>query len=438
AAREAAGSGGARAVGAGSGRRGLMPAQLQRTRALLILGTRPEVIKLAPVVRALEDRAAEFETRVVTTGQHDELFDTAAASFGLRVDVDLGIMQPNQDLFHVGSAALQQLRGEVLAYRPDIVLVQGDTASACFGALAGFFVRAVVGHVEAGLRSGTKWAPYPEEIFRRLADVVSDLHFVPTPAGRDNLLREGCSPRQIHVTGNTVVDAVLSIARRDLAVTPPPVRAALAAGRPTVLITVHRRESFGDALRGLFRAIGRLADCHPDIAFVYPVHPNPNVSRPAHELLGGRANVCLVEPLGYADLVATMQRSMLVLTDSGGLQEEAPSLGVPVLVLREVTERPEGIVAGVARLVGTDEQRVFLEANRLLCDPAARAAFTTVPNPYGDGRAAERIVDIIAGELRGTPRRTDDWAPQSLPGRRTQRRRINRLAPDAAPHAEPS
>lgn len=381
-----------------------------RTRVMLILGTRPEVIKLAPVLRALQDRSSEFEARVVNTGQHDELFDTAAGALGVPVDVDLAIMEPDQDLFHVGGAALQKLRAPVLDYRPDVVLVQGDTATAFFGALAGFFARACVGHVEAGLRSGDKWAPYPEEIFRRLADVVGDLYFVPTDGARGNLVREGFAPGDVYITGNTVVDAVLSIARENGEIRSPLVRAALASGRPTVLITAHRRESFGDPIRAVFRAIGRLADRYPRMSFVYPVHPNPNVRQPAHALLGGRDNVSLVDPVTYTDLVALMKRSTLVMTDSGGIQEEAPSFGVPVLVLRDVTERPEGIEAGVARLVGTDEERVFGEADRLLSDAAARAGFAQATNPYGDGHAGERIVDIIAHRLRGAPRRTAEWA----------------------------
>lgn len=382
-----------------------------RTRVMLILGTRPEVIKLAPVLRALQERSAEFEARVVNTGQHDELFDTAAAALRVPVDVDLAIMEPNQDLFHVGSAALQKLRGQVLEYRPDVVLVQGDTATAFFGALAGFFARSLVGHVEAGLRSGDKWAPYPEEIFRRLADVVGDFYFVPTEGARDNLMREGFALDNVYITGNTVVDAVLSIARENDEIRSPQLQAALRAGQPSVLITAHRRESFGDPIRGVFRAIGRLADRYPRIAFVYPVHPNPNVRRPAHEVLGGRQNVSLVDPVAYTDLVALMKRSMLVLTDSGGIQEEAPSFGIPVLVLRDVTERPEGIKAGVARLVGTDEERVFTEADRLLSDSEARAGFAKATNPYGDGHAGERIVDIIAQRVRGARRRIGAWEP---------------------------
>jgi UDP-N-acetylglucosamine 2-epimerase (non-hydrolysing) len=394
-----------------------------RTRVMPILGTRPEVIKLAPVLRALQARSAEFEARVVNTGQHDELFDTAAAALGVRVDVDLAIMEPNQDLYHVGSAALQKLRAPVLDYRPDVVLVQGDTATAFFGALAGFLARARVGRVEAGLRSGDKWAPYPEEIFRRLADVVGDLYFVPTEGARSNLVREGFAPGDIYVTGNTVVDAVLSIAHENEEMRSPTLRAALGSGRSIVLITVHRRESFGEPIRAVFRAIGRLADRYPRISFVYPVHPNPNVRQPAHELLGGRENVSLVDPVGYTDLVALMKRSVLVMTDSGGIQEEAPSFGVPVLVLRDVTERPEGIKAGVARLVGTDEQRVFGEADRLLSDSAARAGFARATNPYGDGHAGERIVDIIAHRVRGAPRRTTEWAAG-----------VGQTGPGPAPH----
>jgi UDP-N-acetylglucosamine 2-epimerase (non-hydrolysing) len=381
-------------------------------RVTIVFGTRPEAIKLAPVARALSARAAQgdrVELRVVSTGQHADLLDDATGAFALKPDVDLGVMHADQDLYDVGIGCLTGLRDEVRAWRPDIVLVEGDTASVFHAALVAFYERIPVGHVEAGLRSLQKWAPYPEEMFRRLTDVLSDLYFAPTPGAREHLLRENVPAQAIFVTGNTVVDAVQAMAQAPAPIENRELAQRLQAGRRIVLLTVHRREVFGERIRAIFRAIARLADAHPDVAFLYPVHPNPNVRGPAHEILSGRTNVHLLEPLGYTDLIRTLQAATLVLTDSGGIQEEAPSVGVPVLVLRDVTERPEGVEAGVARLVGTEGERIFREADQLLRDKAAPRRRGGVKQPYGDGRAAERIADIVLHKLRGLPRRTEDW-----------------------------
>ena len=381
----------------------------ERPRILVVVGTRPEGIKLAPVVRALGAHADAVETRVALTGQHTDLLDQVLEVFGLAVHWDLGIMREGQDLYDVAQGCLSGLRPVLGEYGPHLVLVQGDTATVLFAALAAFFERTTVGHVEAGLRSGDKWQPYPEEIFRRLAGGIADLHFAPTAQARANLLGESVPGERVFLTGNTVVDALLSIGARDRPVTSPALRDALAEGRRLVLVTAHRRESFGAPLREVFQAIRLLADRHPDTLFLYPVHPNPNVRGPAEELLAGHPRIRLTSPLDYADLAQALRHATLVLTDSGGIQEEAPSFGTPVLVLREVTERPEGVRAGVARLVGTGRDRIVQAADELLSDESARRAMATARNPYGDGQAARRIADIVIHHLTGRPRETSDW-----------------------------
>ncbi len=377
-----------------------------KPRVLVVVGTRPEGIKLAPVVEAL-GRRAEVETRLALTGQHTDLLDQVIRAFALQVDWDLGIMREGQDLFDVAHGCLRELRGVVESYRPDLVLVQGDTASVFFGALVSYFECTKVGHVEAGLRSGDKWRPYPEEIFRRMTGVVADLHFAPTPEARENLLRENVDPATIHLTGNTVVDALLRMAREEHALASAALRAALESGRRLVLVTAHRRESFGEPLRRAFRAMRAAADRYPDALFLYPVHPNPHVRAAAEEVLSGHDGIALTEPLSYTDLVSALRRAALVLTDSGGIQEEAPSFGVPVLVLREVTERPEGVRVGAATLVGTDPTAIAAGIDRVLGAPAG--VRVRVANPYGDGRAGERIADIVVHTLTGAARRTTDW-----------------------------
>jgi UDP-N-acetylglucosamine 2-epimerase (non-hydrolysing) len=378
-------------------------------RVLVVIGTRPEGIKLAPVVAALRRLAPLLETRVALTGQHTDLLDQVLGTFDLRADWDLGIMREGQDLYDVAQGCLTGLRGVVRDYRPELILVQGDTATVFFAALVAFFERVKVGHVEAGLRSGDKWRPYPEEIFRRLSGVVADLHFAPTAAARENLLAEGVPARQVFLTGNTVVDALLDVTGRALPIEDPLLRRLIEQGRRFVLVTAHRRESFGAPLREVFGAIRELADHFPEVHFLYPVHPNPNVRVPAEDVLGGHPRIHLSAPLGYSDLVHALQGATLVLTDSGGIQEEAPSFGTPVLVLREVTERPEAVRAGVARLVGMDRTRIVETATELLGDEEARLRMARATSPYGDGRAAERIADVARHTLTGAHREMSDW-----------------------------
>lgn len=378
-------------------------------RILILLGTRPEAIKLAPVAQALRSREEQIDVRVVSTGQHDDLLDSAVASLEMTIDEDLAIMRPNQDLYDIGIQCLDKLRTTLKGWKPDVVVVQGDTATVFFGGLAGFYEGAKVAHVEAGLRSGNKWAPFPEEIYRRLTDVVSDFFFAPTNASKDNLVAEGIPSDQVNVTGNTVIDAVQDLARMDQPIADQRLRELLDTDRRIVLVTAHRRESFGEPMRESFGALRTLAEEHSDHVFIYPVHPNPNVQKPAQEILADVANFNLLEPLCYFDLISVLSRSYLVLTDSGGIQEEGPTFGVPVLVMRKVTERPEGVAAGVAALVGTSRERILDIGRRLLDDTAAYQRMAQAVNPYGDGRAGERIADILIHSLLGVPRQTEDW-----------------------------
>lgn len=375
-------------------------------RVLVVVGTRPEAIKMAPVVDALRGHSPHVETSVALTGQHTHLVDQVLEAFALEPDYDLAIMKPGQTLYDVLQGALQGLREVVQGFKPDALLVQGDTATVFTGALVGFFERVKVGHVEAGLRTHDKWAPFPEEIFRRLTDVVSDYYFAPTQYAKQALLAEGVPAEQVHVTGNTVVDALLSVADPGRPVENAVLRAVIEGERRLVLLTAHRRESFGAPIREVFAAVRELADEFDDVEIVYPVHPNPNVLAPAKELLADHDRIHLIDPVGYLDLVAALAAADLVLTDSGGIQEEAPTFGVPVLVLREVTERPEGIEAGVAELVGTDRSLILERARAAL----ARSAGDSSPtNPYGDGFAGARIADIVVADLLGRPRAMKDW-----------------------------
>lgn len=363
---------------------------------------------MAPVVAALGPYAPEIETRVARTGQHTTLVDQALDIFGLTPDYDLDIMQPGQTLYGVVHGALDGLKDVVEDFRPDVVLVQGDTATVFAGALVGFFERVAVGHVEAGLRSHDKWAPFPEEMLRRMTDTLSDYCFAPTPWAASELLSENVREDRVYVTGNTVVDALSSIRGRDRGIEDPLLERIVSNDRARlVLLTAHRRESFGEPLREAFGAVRALADRFEDVHVLYPVHPNPNVRGPAEELLSGHERIHLTDPLDYLDLVAALQRADLVLTDSGGIQEEAPTFGTPVLVLRAVTERPEGVDAGVAELVGTDADRIVERGSARLAEgrPAEMA------NPYGDGRAGERIADVLASSLLGRGRTTEDWRP---------------------------
>ena len=377
----------------------------RRPRILSVIGTRPEAIKMAPVIGALAERGGCVH-RLALTGQHTAMVDQVLDVFELEPDYDLNLMKPGQSLYDVGHACMDGLRGVAEDFVPDVTIVQGDTATVFFAGVVTFFQRGRLAHVEAGLRSRRKWSPYPEEMLRRMTDTVSDFCFAPTREAADNLAKEGIAGDRIFVTGNTVVDALHRMRARTAAVRDELAAGLVASDRRLVLLTAHRRESFGRPLERVFGAVAALAERFGDIEVLYPVHPNPRVLEPARRILGGRPRVHLVDPLDYHDLVAVLGRASLVLTDSGGIQEEAPAFGVHTLVLREVTERPEGVRAGAATLVGTDAERILAEAAAHL--NGERDA-CPAGNPYGDGRAGERIADILLAELTGAPRRLADW-----------------------------
>jgi UDP-N-acetylglucosamine 2-epimerase (non-hydrolysing) len=361
-----------------------------------IFGTRPEAVKMAPVVQALNRRSGEIEAFTCATGQHREMLDQVLTLFDISPDFDLALMEPGQTPTQVASRLLARLEPVLEEVRPDWVLVQGDTTTVMISAIAAHYRRVRVGHVEAGLRTGDRWNPFPEETNRVVTDHVSDLCFAPTGEARQNLLREGIPASAVHVTGNTVVDALLEVARQPWVPEEGSPLQDLPGDAVLVLVTAHRRESFGEPLEGIFRGLREVAQRgNGNLHLVYPVHLNPNVQEPAYRLLGDVPNVHLLPPVDYLTLVNLMKRSRLVLTDSGGIQEEAPGLGVPVLVLRETTERPEGVAAGVAKVVGTGPERIVEETLRLLEDEQAHAAMAQAINPYGDGHAAERIVDLL-------------------------------------------
>jgi UDP-N-acetylglucosamine 2-epimerase len=363
---------------------------------LSVIGTRPEAIKMAPVIKEFGKHSDRMRSVVCVTGQHRQMLDQVLSLFDIQPDHDLNIMQPDQALSQLTADLFESLDSVVKGVNPDWILAQGDTTTVLVAALVAFYHQVSFGHVEAGLRTSDRRKPFPEEINRRLADVVADAYFAPTERARQALLREGCPPQNIYVTGNTVIDALLDVVTRHYDWASGPL-AILPDESRIVLITAHRRESFGEPFKELCEAIRQLAEMFADegVHFVYPVHLNPNVRRPVQVILSGLPNVSLLEPLDYLSLVHLMRRSTLILTDSGGIQEEAPSLGVPVLVMRDTTERPEAIEAGVVRLVGTQRDRIVAEAERLLRAPAAYRDMTTKINPYGDGKAASRIVSIL-------------------------------------------
>lgn len=372
-----------------------------RRSILLIFGTRPEAIKLFPVVRTLQ-AVPGLTVRTCVTAQHRGLLDQVLAIAGLTPDVDLDLMEPGQSLDRLTARLLTGL-GEVMdAERPDRVIVQGDTATAMVGALAAYYRKVPVAHVEAGLRSGDIYQPWPEEVNRRIVAPIADLHFAPTETAANALRRENIDPATIHVTGNTVIDA-LHWTRERIAADPTlaagldPI-AARFAGKRIVLVTTHRRENFGGGMEEIARAIGRIAD-RPDVAVLFPCHPNPNVVSVMDAMLGDRPNVARIEPLDYPTFIRALDLCHIVLSDSGGVQEEAPALGKPVLVMRETTERPEGVEAGTARLVGPHAERIVSEISTLLDDKAAHQAMARAHNPFGDGHAATRIARVVADDF---------------------------------------
>ena len=365
---------------------------------LNIFGTRPEAVKMAPVVLQLAATAG-VESRVCVTAQHRQMLDQVLSVFKIVPDIDLNLMRPDQSLADLTAGILTHLDPVLKFEKPDWVLVQGDTTTVMTTALLCYYNRIRVGHVEAGLRTDDKWQPFPEEINRRIAGVVADLHFAPTQHARRNLLREGVPDERIVVTGNPVIDALQQIVTHPM---PTETQELLdrtgirPGGRRLVLVTAHRRENFGKPLADICEALRGLAEQYSDsIHLIYPVHLNPNVQQPVYQLLAGVPNITLLPPLDYLPMVHLMKRATLVLTDSGGIQEEATGLGVPTLVLREVTERPEGLEAGVLKLVGSDPARIVRESARLLDDPDAHAAMAQAANPFGDGHAAERIVKAL-------------------------------------------
>ena len=362
-----------------------------RKRVMLVFGTRPEAIKMGPLVRVLKERDEDFETMVCVTGQHREMLDQVLQAFGVVPDFDLSVMEEGQTLFDVTARILAGMRKVFLKARPDVVLVHGDTTTTFATALAAYYLQIPVGHVEAGLRTGDIYSPFPEEFNRQGVGLIAAWHFAPTQRARENLLREGKDPGSIFVTGNTAIDALQSTVRKDYE------HEILdwARGHRLILITAHRRENLGEPMAEMFRAIRRVLEEFPDVRAVYPLHKNPQVRAIAHEVFGEMPGLLFTEPLEVLDFHNILSRSYLVLTDSGGIQEEAPSLGIPVLVMREVTERPEGVEAGTLCLVGRDQERIYRAFRELLTDEKAYQAMSHASNPYGDGKASRRIAEIL-------------------------------------------
>lgn len=359
---------------------------------MLVFGTRPEAIKMCPLVNELKSRPSEFETVVCVTGQHREMLDQVLKVFDVEPDHDLHVMKPGQTLFDITSDVLPKIKAVLEEKRPDYVLVHGDTTTSFAAALAAFYLQIPVGHVEAGLRTRNLYSPWPEEFNRQAVDVISQWYFAPTETSRQNLLDEGKPADRIFVTGNTGIDALGTTVREGYSHP----ELDWASGSRLILITAHRRENLGEPMHRMFRAIRRVMEERPDTKAIYPIHMNPQVRKAAHEELDGFDRLRIIDPLEVVDFHNFMARSYLILTDSGGIQEEAPSLGKPVLVMRDTTERPEGVAAGTLRLVGTEEEAIYREFSRLLDDPAEYATMSHASNPYGDGHASERIAGILS------------------------------------------
>ena len=379
---------------------------MQKLRVMAVFGTRPEAIKMAPVVLELKKHTDFIEPIVAVTAQHREMLDQVLALFALKPDYDLDIMAAGQTLYDITGRSLTGLKTVLEEAKPDIVLVHGDTTTTFVGALASFYSQIPVGHVEAGLRTGRKDSPFPEEMNRRLTGAIADWHFAPTTTAEANLLAENVKPETIFVTGNTVIDALKATVKADYQFIDPVLAAAIDRGRRLVLVTTHRRENLGEPMRHVYQALRQLLEAHDDIEIIFPVHRNPKVREVVEAELGGLDRVNLIEPLDYEPFANLMARASLVMTDSGGIQEEAPALGKPVLVLRDTTERPEAVDAGTVALVGTGREAVFDTAHKLLSDKAAYAAMSEACNPYGDGLASERIVAFLLqryGFSKATP-----------------------------------
>jgi len=372
----------------------------RRQRVLVIFGTRPEAIKLAPVVMELHRQEERFDCTVCSSGQHREMLYQVLHAFEMSPDIELDIMRHGQSLASLTSRLFSSLDAVLAEREPSLVIVQGDTSTAMVGAVAAIYREIKVAHVEAGLRTYNRWAPFPEEINRTFIGHVADLHFPPTERAAENLQKAGVPEEAILVTGNTGIDALLwmndRVQSRGNALLPPELPPDLLNGRRMILVTAHRRESLGEGLRNTYRALRTIVEAHPDVVVVFPIHLNPLVRKPAHEILGDHPRVCLLDPLSYDPFVYLMGKCYCILTDSGGIQEEAPSLGKPVLVTRETTERPEAVEAGTAKLVGTDTETIVREITRLLTDKAAYESMAHAHNPYGDGKAAVRIVNRCA------------------------------------------
>jgi UDP-N-acetylglucosamine 2-epimerase (non-hydrolysing) len=367
----------------------------RRLKVLTVFGTRPEAIKMAPVVRALAECPDEFESVVCVTAQHRQMLDQVLNLFEIKPTHDLDLMQPNQTLFTLTAGVLLAMQSVLEAERPDIVLVHGDTTTTMAASLAAFYLKIPVGHVEAGLRTHDMLYPFPEEMNRVVTDSIASLYFPPTEGSRQNLLKSGISADKIHLTGNTVIDALFHVLKEGGVDSTLELPVRVAPDRKLVLVTVHRRENFGEPLLDICRALRTLVETHADVELVIPVHPNPNICGTVHRLLGTLERVHLIEPLDYEPFCRLMARADLILTDSGGVQEEAPSLSKPVLVLRDETERPEAVAMGTVRLVGPHYERIVNETNRLLTDPDAYRAMAQAINPYGDGQASQRILQAL-------------------------------------------
>lgn len=381
---------------------------MKKIKVMTVFGTRPEAIKMAPLVKELEKRE-EIESIVCVTAQHRQMLDQVLVRFDITPQYDLDIMQQRQTLSSITSRALTGLESVMQEAAPDIVLVHGDTSTTFAGALAAFYCKIQVGHVEAGLRTYDKYSPYPEEMNRKLTTALTDLYFAPTKNNRDNLLRELVPEDKIYVTGNTVIDAVRHTVCEDFEFQTEAIRSIDFSGKRTILLTAHRRENLGEPMVQIFTAIRQIADEFGDVQFIYPVHLNPAVREPANAILGGHDRIHLIDPVDVEELHNLMNRCYFVMTDSGGLQEEAPSLGKPVLVLRSETERPEAVYAGTVKIAGTDKDVVYQMAKELLTDASVYDTMSQAVNPYGDGRASERIVDAILYAFGHRENRPEEW-----------------------------